>query len=561
MEPREGIMTLLCLTASSPSWQAQHQDHPGHTYRHATKWLTWKYPEVLHARHGQKANDQSRRHYCYNSPIYRRLSKQIVDRMAQHYKDNPNIIGWQIDNELNNENPECYSDSCRIAFRDWLKGKYANLNALNERLGTVFWSQLYGDWSQIDLPFPTTSLHNPSLMLDFKRFISDSVTSYMEDQVNIIRRYRPNDFITQNGAFKNINFYKHDRTLDLQSLANYPLFSDTPQYGTGASLTLNRGFSERFMIMEQQTGPAGQTYMLRSPRPGEMRLWTFQSIAHGADGIIHFRWRTARRGIEEYWTGVLDQDDVPRARFQDFQREGAEINKIKSEIFDSKLISDIAVIKDYDDEWVYDHQYFTSELHSTWVYGQLFQAASELKYNIDFIGPQADFGKYKVIFAPYLILMDEDLAAKLKQFVQQGGTLVMSAHSAVKDRDNAMSEMTVPNRLTDLLGIEVETYNCYQPPSQQKNGVRFADGNLVSIHVFADILKVTSANVIGKWDRDYLQGIAAATENKVGKGKAVLRNLLQPGISAISAQALCGRAESEAFVLHISQGDRSHSPH
>jgi beta-galactosidase GanA len=160
-------------------------------------------------------------------------------------------------------------------------------------------------------------------------------------------------------------------------------------------------------VMEQQTGPAGQTYLLRSPRPGEMRLWTFQSIAHGADGIIHFRWRTARRGIEEYWSGVLDQDDVPRARFQDFKREGAEINKIKGEIFDSKLVSDIAVIKDYDDEWVYDHQYFTSELHVTWVYASLFQAASELKYNIDFIGPQADFGRYKIIFAPYMILMDE----------------------------------------------------------------------------------------------------------------------------------------------------------
>jgi beta-galactosidase len=252
-----------------------------------------------------------------------------------------------------------------------------------------------------------------------------------------------------------------------------------------------------------------------------MRLWTFQSIAHGADGIIHFRWRTARRGIEEYWTGVLDQDDVPRARFEDFKREGAEINKIKNEIFDSKIVSDIAVIKDYDDEWVYDHQYFTSELHTTWVYGQLFQAASELKQNIDFISPLADFGRYKIIFAPYMILMDEELAAKLRLFVQQGGTLIMSAHSAVKDRDNTMTEMTVPNRLTDLLGIEVETYHCYQPPSLNKNGVRFADGTLVPIHVFADLLKVKGATVIGRWDRDYMQGATAATEHKVGKGKAV----------------------------------------
>ena len=97
----------------------------------------------------------------------------------------------------------------------------------------------------------------------------------------------------------------------------------------------------------------------------------------------------------------------------------------------------------------------------------------------------------------------------------------MSAHSAVKDRDNTMTELTVPNRLTDLLGIEIETYHCYQPPSAEKNGVRFADGAVVPIHVFADLLHVKNATVIGKWDRDYMQGSPAATENKVGNGKAV----------------------------------------
>lgn len=522
MEPREGVYDFSLFDRAIATL-AKHNIKIilGTPTATPPKWLTQKYPEVLHVfSTGQKSNDQTRRHVCYNSPVYRRMSKLIVEKMAEHYKNNPNVIGWQIDNELNNENPECYSDSCRVAFRGWVKQKYENLNALNQRWGTVFWSQLYTDWSQVDLPFPATSLHNPSLMLDFKRFISDSVTSYMEDQVNIIRRYRPNDFITQNGAFKNINLYKHDRNLDLQSLANYPLFSDNPQYGTGASLTLNRGFSERMMIMEQQTGPAGQTYMLRSPRPGEMRLWTFQSIAHGADGIIHFRWRTARRGIEEYWTGVLDQDDVPRARFQDFKREGAEINKIKSEILDSKLISDIAVIKDYDDEWVYDHQFFTSEVHASWVYSYLFTAASELKHNIDFVGPQAEFGKYKIIFAPFKILMDEEFASKARKFVEQGGILIMSGHSAVKDRDNTMTEMTVPIRLTDLFGLEVEAYHCYQPPSADKNGVRFADAT-VPIDVWADLLKPTTAKVIATWDRDYMKGTPAVTENGVGRGKAV----------------------------------------
>jgi beta-galactosidase len=487
------------------------------------KWLTQKYPETLHAFiNRQLSNDQSRRHYCYNSPVYRRLSKRIVETLVSHYKNNPNIIGWQIDNELNNENPECYSESCRVAFRHWLKEKYGSLRALNERWGTVFWSQTYTNWQEIDLPFTTTSLHNPSLVLDFKRFISDSATSYMEDQLAIIRRLRPNDFVTQNGVFKNIDYYKLSRNLDLHSSANYPLFQTNPQYSTGAALTAHRSYTGRFMIMEQQTGAGGQTYLLRSPRPGEMRLWTFQSLAHGADGIIHFRWRTARRGIEEYWAGVLDQDNVPRSRFQDFKQEGAELNKIAPEIFGSQIVSDIAVIKDFDAEWVYDHQYFTNEVHPTWVYGELFRAASEMKYNIDFINPDKDFNRYKIIFAPYLILMDDRLATKIKNFVSQGGTFIVSAHSAVKDRDNTMTDQTIPIMgMRELFGVEVDAFHCYQPPSRDRNAIKFQDGASVPIHVFAESLQPKGAQVIAAWEQDFMQGIPACTENRAGKGKAI----------------------------------------
>jgi beta-galactosidase len=493
------------------------------------KWLTHKYPEVLHVyASGQPADDQSRRHYCYNSPVYRRLSKRIVERLSEHYKDSPQVIGWQIDNEFNNENPECYSESCRVAFRGWLKEKYKTLDELNRRWGTVFWSQLYTDWEQINLPRPTPAFHNPGLILDYKRFISDSVTSYMEDQLNVIRKNRPNDFVTQNGVFKNIDYYRLDRNLDLQSTANYPLFVDEPQYPIATALTFSRSFTGRFMIMEQQTGPAGQTYLLRVPEPGQMNLWAFQSIAHGADGIVHFRWRSARRGAEEYWYGVLDHDDIPRDRFQEFKKEGAEINRIGAEILGSKVVSDIAVIYDFEAEWAYDHQYFTREVSVRSALGHLLRAASELKYNMDFISPGADFSRYKIIFAPYLLMVDAELAGRIKQFVARGGVFVMGAHGAVKDSDNAMTGQTIPiEGLTDLFGVEAASFQVYQQPSAGKNNLSFTAGGgragatSVPVNVFADVLKPRGATVIAVWDRDFMRGLPAATENRSGMGKAV----------------------------------------
>jgi beta-galactosidase len=486
------------------------------------KWLTHKYPEVLNvSRTGQPVNDQSRRQYSYTSPIYRQFSRKIVEALALHYRDNTNIIGWQIDNELNNENPECFSESCRAAFRAWLKQKYGTLDELNARWGTVVWSQTYSDWAQIDLPFPTPAFHNPALMLDYKRFISASATDYLNDQIEILRRYRPNDFLTHNGAFKNINYYNFSRSLDLHAYDNYPTFDDSPRYPTGASLTLVRGFNGRMMIMEQLTGPAGQTYMLRTPQPGQARLWAMQAVAHGADGLLHFRWRSAMRGAEEYWFGVLDHDNVPRARFEEFKQEGLELQKIGPQIVGSKVVSKIAVIKDFEAEWVFDYQFLTQEVSVGAVYNALFQAASEQRHNIDFVGPDADLSGYKLVFAPQLALMDEALAGRLKRFVEQGGTLVMSAHSAIKDRDNAFTTNTIPTGLTDLFGAELDSFQTYQPPSRPDNAVRLDDGSLLPVNVFAEVLHPTTARVLGRWERDYFKDAPAATEQRFGRGKAI----------------------------------------
>lgn len=486
------------------------------------KWLTHKYPEVLGVSEtGRRVNDQSRRQYNYNSPIYRRLSRGLVEALAQHYRDNTNIIGWQIDNEINNENPEDFSDSTRAAFRVWLERKYRTLDELNARWGTVFWSQTYSDWDQIDLPFPTPAFHNPSLMLDFRRFNSASATSYLDDQVKILRRYRPNDFLTHNGAFKNINYYDFSRALDLHAYDNYPTFEANPRYPTGAALTLVRGFNGRMMIMEELTGPAGQTYMLRTPQPGQTRLWAMQAIAHGADGLLHFRWRSAEHGAEEYWFGVLDHDNVPRARFEDFKQEGHEMQKLGPQIIGSKVVSDIAVIKDFEDEWVFDYQYLTKEIKVSAIYNALFQAASEQRHNVDFISPTADLSGYKLVFAPQLALMDDNLARRLQRFVEQGGTLVMSAHSAIKDRDNAYTMATIPIDLTNLFGVELDSFQTYQPPSRTNNSVSLSDGNAVPMSVFAEILHPTTAKVIGHWANDYFKDSPAATEQPFGKGKAI----------------------------------------
>lgn len=510
------------------------------------KWLTHEYPEVLHVfADGQKSNDQTRRHYCYNSGVYRKLSREIVEAMAAHYENNPNVIGWQIDNEFNNENPECYSESCRIAFRRWLETKYGDLESLNTRWGTRFWSQWYTAWDQVDLPFPATSLHNPALMLDFKRFISDSVASYAGEQIAIIRKHRPNDFITTNGVFRNIDYYSFSKPLDLYAVDNYPTFSAAPQYPSGASFTLARGFNGRMMVMEELTGPAGQTYLLRTPRPGEMSLWTFQAIAHGADGVLHFRWRTARRGVEEYWSGVLEQDNIPGEKYQAFKREGEQIRAIGAEVLGSKLVSQVAVLNDFEDEWAFDYQYLTHDMNAGYAYTNLFRAASEMKYNIDFIGPDADFSKYRVIFAPRLVLIDPAMAQKIRGFVENGGAFILAAHSALQDRDSALIGEPRPALLSGLFGVQVDSTQIYSTSQHAANSIQLTKGEAIPVDTLAESLKTNGARTLGTWEQDFLHGSPAYTENTVGNGVAVYYGSV---ISLEAARSLLARYAPEKKV-------------
>ena len=105
---RYGIKTILGTPTAAPP-----------------KWLTRKYPEVLHVFESVGVPDnRSRRHYCYNSVVYRRLSRAIVEALAGHYRDDPNVIGWQIDNELTTRTPSASVTSFRLGFRKWLQVHY-----------------------------------------------------------------------------------------------------------------------------------------------------------------------------------------------------------------------------------------------------------------------------------------------------------------------------------------------------------------------------------------------------------------------------------------------------
>lgn len=494
------------------------------------KWVVDQNNDIYQKdKYGRVRGFGSRRHYCLNNPAYIELTKGIVTKVVEHYKDNPAVIAWQIDNEFGcQDTTYCYCENCLEAFKKWLQKKYGNIGRLNREWGTVFWSQTYNDWDEIVLPAysvcdgadPKHDGHNPSMVLDYKRFSSDAIVSYQRLQHDIIRIYTKKP-ITHNlmGNFPEINYFDLGKDLDFVSYDNYPDYPwDMPSYSkTSMALDLMRGIKDKnFWVMEQQSGPCGWDVLADTPKPGQLRLWTYQAVAHGAEGIVYFRFRAGRIGTEQYWYGILDHDSIPRRRYRELQQTCAELTGLSDLIVGSSTVSDVAIVKSYDNLWSHQIRSHNANFDYTKLLLSYYSALSKNNISADFISENGDFSKYKVIFAPALNLVNESIKESLEKYVAQGYTLVLTFRSGTRNWNNTMSDLTIPGLFKEMAGTEVEEFDSLNYGRQISVSTIAGSGHA---SIWCDILKPNNAKVIANYTSDYYSGQPAITVNSFGKGK------------------------------------------
>ena len=532
MEPEEGQYDFDWLDRAI-SILASHNIHVvlGTPTASPPPWLVTKNPDVFIVREDRRrATFGNRREYCPNNPVYHGYSRRIVTQMADHYADQPAVIGWQIDNELGNR---CYCPVCVRSFQDWLRDRYGSLGKLNEKWGTIFWSHVYTDWEQIPVPVTTGGSPNPGLALDYFRFASDSYVAYQQMQVDILRGKCPNHFITHNFmgfGYKQINYFDLARPLDFVSWDNYQrmqwtMEADVDPSGGALSADTMRGLKgQNFWVMEQQSGSGGWEVISVAPRPGELRLWAYQTIAHGADAVIFFRWRTARFGTEEYWHGLLDHDGYTGRRYAEIKRMGAEIKRAGERIHGSTVKPSVAMVLSYDSRFAFQAQENNPQFSYPEHFRQFYRALTDHNVAIDITSPTGDLSAYKLVVVPALHVVSEAAADNLRRFVEAGGVLVVTQRSGVKDKANAVVNQRLPGLLAELCGVEVEEYDSLA--ADMRNALEFtlpelASSSPVPVGVWCDVLKPNDATVVARYSQDYYTGKPAITLNRFGQGQVV----------------------------------------
>ncbi len=532
-------------TATPPKWLADAAQAAGE-------------PIYQVDREGRPRAFGTRRHYCHNSPRYQAQSRRIVAAQAKHYAGHDGIIAWQIDNEFGcHDTTLCYCDRCRTAFAAWLEARYGTIHAVNEAWGTAFWSQEYRGFDEIIAPAftaveqPGRHTHNPGLLLDYQRFASDSIVGYQKQQIDVIREYASAP-ITHNfmGHFADIDYYDLAADLDFVSWDNYPAnqWGRSQAGSTSMAHDITRGTkAANYWVMEQLSGPCGWAVLGPTPAPGQIRLWTWQGIAHGADAIVYFRWRAARFGTEQYWYGVLDHDGTPRRRYDEIAGVGKELAALSSTLDGTGVPADVLLVRSFDNLWSQRFQPHADGLSYEQELQAWYDALSSCGAQMDVGAIPEDLSSYSLVVAPLLNLTTPAMERALADYAHSGGTLVLTFRSGTREWNNTMRDTAIPGPFAELAGITVEEFDAL-------GGVREAsvtgDGLAGSARLWMDVIEPRSPDVetLASYGGHHAAGRAAITRRAAGKGSVVY---LGCDLDAAARATLAARIAGDAGVYRI----------
>ncbi|MEO5888379.1 MAG: beta-galactosidase trimerization domain-containing protein, partial [Anaerolineales bacterium] len=281
--------------------------------------------------------------------------------------------------------------------------------------------------------------------------------------------------------------------------------------------------NKNFWVMEQQAGPSGWQTLSSTPRPGVLRLWAYQSIAHGADGVVFFRWRTARFGAEQYWHGLLEHDGRAGRRYKEIKQMGAELKRVGDKVFGAETKSRVAILQSYDSRFAFQVQGNSMEFNYEKNLAQVYGALWAHNISVDVISPTAALSEYDLVIAPALHILTEEVAAHLREYVYGGGTLVVTPRTGVKDIDNVVVNQPLPGLISDVLGIIVEEYDALTANLTQTVtfDVDELSGQTLPVQIWCDILQLQGAQVIARYAQDYYADKPAVTRHQFGQGTAI----------------------------------------
>ncbi len=503
-------------------------------------WMAKAHPEML-ARPlgGGETGYGMRQNMNTDDPNYRRYAERLIVRMVDHYRDNPTVIGWQIDNETSSygaSNPQLFD-----AFVDRLKNKFKTPEALNKAWFLNYWGQDVFDWNDMPTRDHATST---SYKLEWSRFQQDRVTNFLAWQAELVRKHRgSHQFVTQDfGSMMRADVNEPEVAKTLDVVANNP-YHGTQDHLDGAWQALQGDFArslkhQNFLVTETNAQTLGwDSAGQYPPYDGQLRLDVYTDLSSGANMVEYWHWHSIHAGQETYWKGVLSHDLEPNRAYAEVTRIAHELKKVGPEIVNLQIENQVAILYSVDSSNALSFMPIVQHHADGWEPGkaagtynslimQLHRAFYDQNVGVDFVFPDtADFSKYKLLVVPALYIADDGLLKKIADYVQQGGHVLMTFKSGFANENSAVRWERAPGPLRQAAGFNYQEFSNLEKPLPLK-GDPFHVGKENSVNTWAEFLQLETAKPLASYDHPFFGKWPAITRNRYGSGSLTYEGTL-----------------------------------
>lgn len=493
-------------------------------------WLSTRYPEVLPVDiQGRKRTHGMRVFFCVNSLKYRERAAAIAEEFARRYAHHPALAMWHVANEYGTY---CYCPTCQAKFRLWLRRRYGSVQELNRRWHTTFWGRIVTSFEEVTLPTELNDDYrfNPAIQLDYMRFVTDSTAECFMNEYNVLKKYNPDIPIQTNmsGYIKKLDQFTLTKCLDVVGWDNYPWPHHTPDF-IAMKHDIMRGLKggQSFVLTEQSPNQQNWQPYNKLKRPGEVRLLSYQALAHGADTVLFFQMRQSIAGQEKFHGAIISHAGHENTRvFRESEALGHELEKLGDVFLQGRSPAKVAILMDWNNWWALE---LTSGPNKDMDYlntlSRYYKPFHQRNIPVDIVNPAADtdYSGYDLVVAPMLYMTKEGVAEKLTDYVREGGTLVTTVMSGLVDENDRCVFGEYPGKLRDVTGVWVEEVDALRPDERNHivmNGTLPLPKKEYECSFLCDLMHPRTARALATYANDFYAGMPCVTVNDYGKGKA-----------------------------------------
>jgi beta-galactosidase len=544
-------------------------------------WMAHQHPEIL----ARKLNGGAfggptvestygmRQNMDTDSPAYRFYAERLIRHIVAHYKDNPTVIGWQIDNETSSydaANPDVF-----IGFQHYLEHKFGTPEALSKAWFLNYWGENLHTWE--DLP-TRDGAQSTGYKLEWSRWSQLRVTDFLHWQAALVRESAsPHQFVTTDYGGMMHRDVNEEAVAEALDIPADNIYHGTQNNFDGAAQSIQGDFTRslkhsNYLVTETNAQTTDWTSAYQYPPfDGQLREDVYTHLASGANMVEYWHWASIHANQETYWKGVLSHDLEPNRAYAEVSRTAHELQKIGPHLVGLQIHNQVGILWSRDSLNAISFMPFTSS-GSQWSFAgptadysslvrQIHHSLYELNVGCDFVFPSTqDLSAYKLLIVPALYIADDALLQRISDYVKNGGHVVMTFKSGFANENSAVRWVRAPGPLREAAGFSYQEFSNLERPLALK-GDPFHVSQENQVSYWAEFLVPEHAKAIAWYDDPFFGKWPAITENSFGTGTLLyegtyLSDKLQTAVlrSTLEKLSLTGPDQQLPATVHIQHG-------